>query len=66
MTKAACQCLRSFGLMRNRAIDAELAIALRLPRRTWTLGAASMGLRLADVTEMPTLRVRRHLSHARQ
>ena len=43
--------------MRNRdTINAETARATRLPGRTWPLRAASMGLRLADVTEMPTLR----------
>jgi transposase-like protein len=40
---------------RNRdTADAETARAT-----TWPLRAASMGLRLADVTEMPTLRERR-------
>ena len=48
--------------MRNRdTINAETARATRLPGRTWPLRAASMGLRLADVTEMPTLRECRHL-----
>ena len=49
--------------MDDRAIDAELASAGRLVGGTpRPLRAASMGLRLADVTEMPTLRERRHLS----
>ena len=52
---------------RNRdTINAETARATRLPGRTWPLRAAAVGLRLADVTEMPTLREHRHLANARQ